>query len=73
MAEQIIPNASVLTGWRKSSYSNNDSASCVEVVDGHSAGVPIRDSKDPDGPALVFAATAWTAFVEAVKRGDFAV
>ncbi|MFF2039933.1 DUF397 domain-containing protein [Kitasatospora sp. NPDC058170] len=33
--------------------------------------VPVRDSKDPDGPALVFPASAWRAFVDAVRAGDF--
>ncbi|WP_371516554.1 DUF397 domain-containing protein [Kitasatospora sp. NBC_01300] len=33
--------------------------------------VPVRDSKDPQGPALVFPAAAWEAFVMAVREGDF--
>ncbi|WP_341846047.1 DUF397 domain-containing protein [Streptomyces rubellomurinus] len=33
--------------------------------------VPVRDSKDPQGPALVFPASAWAAFVAAVRKGDF--
>ncbi len=33
--------------------------------------VPVRDSKDPHGPALVFGADAFAAFVEAVKAGEF--
>ncbi|MFF2079881.1 DUF397 domain-containing protein [Kitasatospora sp. NPDC058162] len=32
--------------------------------------VPVRDSKDPNGPALVFSASAWAAFVAAVREGD---
>ncbi|WP_377270936.1 DUF397 domain-containing protein [Peterkaempfera sp. SMS 1(5)a] len=32
--------------------------------------VPVRDSKDPHGPALVFPVAAWAAFVAAVKSGD---
>lgn len=35
--------------------------------------VPVRDSEDPRGPALVFEAAAWSAFVEAVKGGEFPV
>ncbi|WP_407560332.1 DUF397 domain-containing protein [Streptomyces sp. 184] len=56
--------------WRKSSYSNGDGGMCIEVSDDHPALVPVRDSKDPDGPALVFEAAAWTAFVAAVKTGE---
>lgn len=70
MTERSISDAAALTGWRKSSYSGDDGGTCVEVVDHHPAGVPVRDSKDPHGPALVFAASAWSAFVEAVKAGD---
>ncbi|WP_307806856.1 DUF397 domain-containing protein [Streptomyces sp. FH025] len=33
--------------------------------------VPVRDSKDPHGPTLVFPASAWEAFVTAVREGDF--
>ncbi|MER8086211.1 DUF397 domain-containing protein [Streptomyces sp. NPDC094048] len=53
--------------WRKSSCSNGDGGDCLEVADGHTGVVPVRDSKRPEGPALVIAASAWTPFVEAVK------
>lgn len=33
--------------------------------------VPVRGSKDPHGPAPVFTATAWEAFMDGVKSGDF--
>nr|WP_311766959.1 DUF397 domain-containing protein [Streptomyces rhizosphaericus] len=33
--------------------------------------VPVRDSKDPHGPALMFELTAWSSFVSAVRRGEF--
>jgi len=33
----------------------------------------VRDSKDPDGPALVFSAEAFAEFVSAIKSGQFAV
>jgi hypothetical protein len=57
--------------WFKSSYSNNGGA-CIEAAPGFIAGaVPVRDSKDPHGPALVFGADAFAAFVEAVKAGEF--
>ena len=45
-----------LTGsnWRKSSYSSGNGGNCVEVAAGGPGVVAVRDSKDPDGPALVF-------------------
>ena len=58
--------------WRKSSYSGGAQAdSCVEVADGYPGVVPVRDSKDPQGPALTFTAAAWTAFVTAIHDGEF--
>ena len=71
MTELTILHASALNGWRKSSYSGNEGGSCVEVLDNHPSGVPVRDSKDPHGPALVFPAAAWTSFISAVRQGDF--
>ena len=56
--------------WRKSSYSTNG-GDCIELGEGLPGLAPIRDSKDPSGPALVFPATAFAAFVRAVKAGEF--
>ncbi|MGW2409335.1 DUF397 domain-containing protein [Streptomyces sp. NPDC001739] len=55
--------------WRKSSYSNPDGGACIEVSPDLPALVPVRDSKDPHGPALIFPAAAWGSFVSAVKGG----
>ncbi|MHC0429329.1 DUF397 domain-containing protein [Streptomyces sp. O3] len=56
--------------WRKSSYSNPDGGECVEVSDDFPAVVPVRDSKNPHGPALVIESAAWSAFVTSVKHAD---
>ncbi|MEV5975743.1 DUF397 domain-containing protein [Streptomyces sp. NPDC052114] len=54
--------------WRKSSYSGGSGGEdCVEVVDGVPGVVPVRDSKDPRGPALVLGAGAWSAFVGGLR------
>ncbi|MFC8176058.1 DUF397 domain-containing protein [Streptomyces sp. NPDC057325] len=56
--------------WRKSSYSNPDGGACVEVSDDFAPlVVPVRDSKTPHGPALVFPAGGWSSFVAAVRGG----
>ncbi|MFE2497442.1 DUF397 domain-containing protein [Streptomyces scopuliridis] len=65
-----IPNASALAAWRKSSYSNNGDGACVEVSDGHPAAVPVRDSKNPHGPAILFPTHHWSTFVTAVKHNE---
>lgn len=71
MTSRHIPDASVLTAWRKSSHSGGDNGDCVEVADGVDGVTPVRDSKDPQGPALVFPASAWAEFVADVKAGWF--
>ncbi|AWL38484.1 DUF397 domain-containing protein [Streptomyces sp. SM18] len=53
--------------WRRSSYSNGQGGDCVEVADGFSGVLPVRDSKRPQGPALMFGVSAWSAFVNEVK------
>jgi len=54
--------------WRKSSYSNTNGGSCVEVADDFPGLVPVRDSKNPHGPALLIPAEAWTEFVGSLKQ-----
>lgn len=66
----MIPDAATVTTWRKSSYSGSENGQCVEVADGFPSLVPVRDSKDPHGPALIFGDAGWSAFVAAVKSGD---
>ncbi|GAA1963049.1 DUF397 domain-containing protein [Kitasatospora viridis] len=56
--------------WFKSSYSSNGGA-CVEVAANILGSVPIRDSKDPEGPALTFGAEGFAAFIHGVKKGVF--
>lgn len=56
--------------WRKSSYSGSG-GDCVEVADGFTAVTPVRDSKDVHGPALLFGADTWSAFVTGVRQGAF--
>lgn len=56
--------------WRKSSYSTNG-GNCIEIAEGITHMVPVRDSKDPHGPALTFTTEGWADFVSAVKGGQF--
>ncbi|MGA5603762.1 DUF397 domain-containing protein [Streptomyces griseoincarnatus] len=53
--------------WRKSTYSNGTGGDCLEVCDAHTAVVPVRDSKVPDGPVLTVTAQAWSSFVASLK------
>ncbi|MGY0060668.1 DUF397 domain-containing protein [Streptomyces sp. LZ34] len=60
--------------WVRSSYSDASGGQCVEFsrtfTQTHSA-VPVRDSKAPHGPALIFSAEGWSSFVSALIRGEF--
>ncbi|MFT2018878.1 DUF397 domain-containing protein [Streptomyces sp. 796.1] len=56
--------------WRKSSYSGGEQGQCVEVAETASA-VHVRDSKNPDGPVLLFPAGSFTGFVSGIKNGEF--
>jgi len=60
------------TGWRKSSYSGSGGQQngCVEVARYPAGGVAVRDSKDPDGPKLIFTPGHWRAFTTQVKAGE---
>ncbi|GAA4681479.1 hypothetical protein GCM10023347_40410 [Streptomyces chumphonensis] len=53
--------------WRKSSYSSSNGGNCLEVGVGIPGVIPVRDSKDPNGPALSFTAGDWSAFVAGVS------
>ncbi len=57
--------------WRKSTHSGGNDGNCIEVADGFPGVMPVRDSKDPEGPALVFRADAWRDFVTAAATGEF--
>ncbi|QKW51029.1 DUF397 domain-containing protein [Streptomyces buecherae] len=70
----ITPETDAGATWVKSSYSNGDGGNCVEWAPSAATHgtVPVRDSKNPDGPTLTFDTQAWAAFVNAVQRGEFA-
>ncbi|MFC8092034.1 DUF397 domain-containing protein [Streptomyces sp. NPDC057301] len=53
--------------WRKSTHSGGSGGDCLEVADGNPTLVPVRDSKHPHGPKLIFTASAWAAFVNEVR------
>ncbi|QQM46787.1 DUF397 domain-containing protein [Streptomyces liliifuscus] len=63
-----VTDSTAYAAWRKSTYSGGSSDSCLEVNDSAlPARIPVRDSKNPCGPAITFSAPAWTAFVTALR------
>lgn len=55
--------------WFKSSYSDNG-GTCVEVAANLAAHgvVPVRDSKDPDGPILTLTPDAFVGLVQFARQ-----
>jgi hypothetical protein len=58
--------------WRKSRFCNG-AAACVEFTHLADGNVAVRDSKQQDGPVLVFTSGEWAAFTEGVRAGEFDV
>ncbi|WP_413808845.1 DUF397 domain-containing protein [Streptomyces sp. OE57] len=60
--------------WVRSSHSDGSGGQCVEFsptfAQTHGA-IPVRDSKNPDGPTLIVSATGWSSFISTLIRGEF--
>lgn len=56
------------TQWRKSTYSGV--GNCVELARLASGEVAMRNSRFPEGPALLCPPEGFAAFLDAAKRGD---
>lgn len=59
------------TEWRKSTLSGGNGGSCVEVASLPEGHIGVRDSKDRNGPALIFPSTEWHTFINHIKNGKF--
>ncbi|MGV9790828.1 DUF397 domain-containing protein [Streptomyces sp. NPDC003435] len=65
MPADLIPGR-----WVKSRQSEA-SGMCVEAIPLPRGGVALRNSTDPNGPALVFTEDEMGAFLNGVKNGEF--
>ena len=54
--------------WRKSSYSTSNGGNCIEVAATPHT-IAVRDSKNPDDPAITFSQGAWEAFTRRMSAG----
>ncbi|MEU4211251.1 DUF397 domain-containing protein [Streptomyces sp. NPDC026206] len=59
----------VNAAWTKSSYSGGNEGNCVEFARNLAVSgiVPVRDSKAPDRPVLIFTPAAWSSFTSALR------
>ena len=56
--------------WQKSHHSNPQ-GSCVEMAQLPGGEVAVRNSRHPDGPALIYTKAEVSALILGVKDGDF--
>jgi len=57
--------------WQKSGRSN-PSGNCVEMAElPGGGGIAVRNSRDPDGPALIYTVDEIAAFLAGARDGDF--
>jgi capsid protein len=56
--------------WQKSRYSNSQ-GSCVEMALLPGGDIAVRNSRDPDGPTLIYTQAEIQALLQGVKDGDF--
>ncbi|MET0426369.1 MAG: DUF397 domain-containing protein, partial [Actinoplanes sp.] len=54
--------------WRRSARSTGEG---VEVAVNIPGVIAVRDSRRPDGPALIFTPREWEAFVGGAQDGEF--
>lgn len=57
--------------WVKSTRSGPTGGNCVEVAFLGDGQVAVRNSRHASGPALVFTAAEWDAFVGGARDGEF--
>jgi hypothetical protein len=56
--------------WRKSSFSGNGGANCVDVADDGEK-IYVRNSNKPGGATVAFTPSEWRAFISGAKNQEF--
>ncbi len=56
-------------GWQKP-WSGGNGGNCVEAMKLDDGRVAVRQSADPDGPALIYTLSEITAFIQGAKAGQ---
>lgn len=66
-----MPATDLLVVWHKSRRSSPN-GNCIELAklpDG--AGVAVRNSRDPEGPALIYTRAEFAIFLRSARAGEF--
>ncbi len=56
-------------GWHKP-WSGGNGGNCLEAMKLDDGRIAVRQSTDPDGPALIYTSAEMTAFIEGAKAGE---
>ncbi len=56
--------------WQKSHYSNSQ-GTCVEMALLPGGDIAVRNSRDPNGPTLIYTKAEIQALLQGAKDGDF--
>ncbi|WP_405818299.1 DUF397 domain-containing protein [Streptomyces sp. NBC_00838] len=65
-----VPAGSITAEWIKSRKSTAN-GQCVELAALPGGKVAMRNSTDPDGPALIFEGFEMAAFLDGARKGEF--
>jgi hypothetical protein len=57
--------------WIRSRHSGPTGGNCVEVAFLAGGQIAMRNSRHPQGPALIFTRSEWDAFLGGAKDGEF--
>jgi Domain of unknown function (DUF397) len=57
--------------WQKSSFSGNGNNNCVEMASLPTGEIAMRNSRDPNGPTLIYTQAEVDALIRGVRNGDF--
>ena len=66
----VVASVLATVTWQKSHHSN-PSGECVEMAALPGTSIAIRNSRDPDGPALICTKAEIGAFIQGAKNGEF--
>jgi hypothetical protein len=69
-AGNVARASDIVAPWVKSSHSGPQ-GNCVEIAFLPAGEVAMRNSRCPDGAALVFTGAEWDAFLSGARDGEF--